>query len=276
MRLLVMFFLGSFLFLYAQNETEAQDTNKQGLIETQSQNNHELSVTSKQDVAHVEQSKSVDKGVPDLSFLSLYEHADIVVKFVIYILLAFSIITWGVFIAKIVDYNRAFRKIKNEQKKLSTLKYFKEIELAGNGYTHEIAKEVSDESQYIDNAESLKNRIRLRVENKITQFSASIKHGVPILASVGSSAPFIGLFGTVWGIMNSFIGIATQNNASLSVVAPGIAEALFATAFGLIAAIPAVLFYNYFVRLGVKFTNQISQMATQIYILNERERLLKD
>ncbi len=259
MRLLVMFFLGSFLFLYAQNE-----------INTQSQALQDSNIKVNVETQQVTQNKE-HKNIPDLSFLSLYEHADIVVKCVIIILFAFSVITWGVFIAKLIDYNKAFKRIKHEQNALKSIAHFKDIAIDGKGYTQDIAKEVSDEIQYIENMQSLKERIKLRVENRIIYFSATIKHGVAILASIGSSAPFIGLFGTVWGIMNSFIGIATSNNASLSVVAPGIAEALFATAFGLIAAIPAVLFYNYFVRLGVKFTNQINQLATSIYILNERQ-----
>ncbi|EOH3945418.1 MotA/TolQ/ExbB proton channel family protein, partial [Campylobacter jejuni] len=91
-----------------------------------------------------------------------------------------------------------------------------------------------------------------------------------LLASIGASAPFIGLFGTVWGIMNAFIGIANLGNASLAVVAPGIAEALFATAFGLIAAIPAVLFYNYLTRKNLKLMHHLDELANFVYILFHR------
>ena len=115
-----------------------------------------------------------------------------------------------------------------------------------------------------------KSRIRTNFEIKINSIITNAKNLTSILASIGSSAPFIGLFGTVWGIMNSFIGIAGSNDTGLDVVAPGIAEALFATAFGLAAAIPAVLFYNYITRKTAKFANEIDEIATAVYLIADR------
>ena len=126
--------------------------------------------------------------------------------------------------------------------------------------------------KFFDNLDfDIKERIKDRLEVKMSVFLSESKFGSGALASIGSSAPFIGLFGTVWGVMDSFIGIASQNNASLAVVAPGIAEALFATAIGLATAIPAVLFYNYIIKKNANLAVKIGEIATLLLITASRD-----
>ncbi|TLD97293.1 MotA/TolQ/ExbB proton channel family protein [Helicobacter jaachi] len=208
----------------------------------------------------------------DLSILGLYKNADSIVKSVICVLIAFSVLTWAVFAAKCVEFKMIFSYCKND---LHILKQFNgQAQEQSLQKTH-FAKILYDESlqeirQSSLNDNNLKSRIKYRLEHRASILLANAKKWIAILASIGSSAPFIGLFGTVWGIMDSFIGIAKSDNTSLAVVAPGIAEALFATAFGLIAAIPAVLFYNALIRLSVSLNAQISEILTHIYCIAER------
>lgn len=109
------------------------------------------------------------------------------------------------------------------------------------------------------------------LRNGINEFTARMQSGLAILASVGSTAPFVGLFGTVWGIMNSFIGIAKSQTTNLAVVAPGIAEALLATALGLVAAIPAVIIYNVFARSIASYKAQVADASAQVLLLVSRD-----
>lgn len=208
----------------------------------------------------------------ELSFYSLYSNADMVVKCVIYILVFFSVLTWSVFICKFIEYFLAFRALKGDENSVRNLSNLNDLsKFKKQSFAKRLIKEINLETSacasYNANAQ---NRIKERLEIEILKIFSSLKSYVWLLASIGSSSPFIGLFGTVWGIMNSFIGIANANNASLNIIAPGIAEALFATAFGLMAAIPAVLFYNYFIQKNAKFSNKLNELATTIYILSDR------
>lgn len=233
----------------------------------------------------------------EFSFYGLYSNADIVVKNVIWILSFFSILTWCVLICKVYQYFIASKNIKRDYEILKNATSFQNIKsdsnlstitrLFVNNINDEITKSFNTKDSIESNLQSsknspldsmtsinnanLKNRLKLRLENASSNLLAKMRLGVALLASIGSSAPFIGLFGTVWGIMNSFIGIAKADNASLAVVAPGIAEALFATAFGLVAAIPAVLFYNYLTRLGVSFAHKLDSIITMLYLSIDRE-----
>ena len=142
----------------------------------------------------------------------------------------------------------------------------------GESFCKLFAKQIQDELAKTQNpTEALKARVKERLQITALEATNRVKSRVSILASVSSSAPFVGLFGTVWGIMNSFIAIANSNSASLSVVAPGIAEALFATALGLVAAIPATLLYNYLVRATMQFGSRLDLMATRVYLIFDRE-----
>lgn len=217
-------------------------------------------------------SPKVEAEIPkiELSFSSLYQNADKVVKGVIYILVLFSILVWAVFISKFMQFYFMKKNLNSSIQEIKELKSFNELDQT-KGFVSLLSLEIQDEvekSEYKN--DYIKERIELRLQNTISKQITASKNGLSLLASIGASAPFIGLFGTVWGIMNAFIGIANIGNASLKVVAPGIAEALFATAFGLIAAIPAVLFYNYLTRKNLKLMHHLDELANFVYILFHR------
>ena len=186
----------------------------------------------------------------DFSLLSLFVRADIVVKSVIIILIACSIYSWAVIIEKI----RLFKKINQSTEEFETK--FWNSKSAESFYNNlpantedPMALVFKDAMQNLLKRRSktdLYDRMTTMLETGIEKQMTKISKGYTFLATVGSTAPFIGLFGTVWGIMNSFQSIAISRNTSLAIVAPGIAEALFATALGLLAAIPAVIAYNKF------------------------------
>ncbi|MGI7349468.1 TonB-dependent receptor domain-containing protein [Campylobacter coli] len=206
----------------------------------------------------------------ELSLSSLYQNADEVVKGVIYILVLFSVLAWAVFISKLMQFYFMEKNLDFSIHKIKELKNLNELDQT-KGFAGVLSLEIQDElekSEYKN--DHIKERIELRLQNTISKQITASKNGLSLLASIGASAPFIGLFGTVWGIMNAFIGIANLGNASLAVVAPGIAEALFATAFGLIAAIPAVLFYNYLTRKNLKLMHHLDELANFVYILFHR------
>mgnify|MGYP001395645970 CR=1 FL=1 len=186
----------------------------------------------------------------DFSLLSLFIRADIIVKSVIILLVACSIYSWAVIIEKI----RLFKKINQSTEEFET-KFWnsKSAESFYNNLPTNIEDPMAlvfkDAMQNLLKRRSkvdLHERMTTMLETGIEKQMSKISKGYTFLATVGSTAPFIGLFGTVWGIMNSFQSIAISRNTSLAIVAPGIAEALFATALGLLAAIPAVIAYNKF------------------------------
>ena len=186
----------------------------------------------------------------DFSLLSLFIRADIIVKSVIIILIVCSIYSWAVIIEKY----RLFKKINQSTEEFETK--FWNSKSAESFYNNlpsntedPMALVFKDAMQNLLKRKSkvdLHERMTTMLETGIEKQMAKISKGYTFLATVGSTAPFIGLFGTVWGIMNSFQSIAISRNTSLAIVAPGIAEALFATALGLLAAIPAVIAYNKF------------------------------
>ena len=186
----------------------------------------------------------------DFSLLSLFIRADIIVKSVIIILIACSVYSWAV----IIDKLRLFKKISQSTEEFETK--FWNSKSAESFYNNlpantedPMALIFKDAMQNLLKRKSktdLHERISTMLETGIEKQISKISKGYTFLATVGSTAPFIGLFGTVWGIMNSFQSIAISRNTSLAIVAPEIAEALFATALGLLAAIPAVIAYNKF------------------------------
>ena len=187
------------------------------------------------------------------------------------ILILFSIITWTIFIVKFSEFKIAFYRLKKDEAVIKTTSNLKNLNFPKNSFARYFINEIEDESsKSVKFSENMKSRVKQRFELKKTAFAGAMKERMAVLASIGSSAPFIGLFGTVWGIMNSFVGIANSDNASLSVVAPGIAEALFATALGLAAAIPAVLIYNYLVRTAVNFNSRLARLSAEIYLIFDR------
>ena len=186
----------------------------------------------------------------DFSILNLFIRADIIVKLVIIMLIAASIYSWAIIIEKF----RMFKKIN-----ISTEEFEKKFwnSKSAESFYNNLPANLDDPMALIfkdamqnllkrRSKSDLNNRLTTMLETSIEKQMSKISKGFTFLATVGSTAPFIGLFGTVWGIMNSFQSIAISRNTSLAIVAPGIAEALFATALGLLAAIPAVVAYNKF------------------------------
>ena len=201
----------------------------------------------------------------DFSILNLFIRADIIVKSVIIILIAASIYSWAIIIEKY----RLFKKINKSSEEFEN-KFWKSrsAEAFYNNLPQNIddpmANVFKDTMQVIVKAKSksnISNRLESMLEVSIEKQMNTIEKSYTFLATVGSTAPFIGLFGTVWGIMNSFKSIAISRNTSLAIVAPGIAEALFATALGLLAAIPAVVAYNKFSSESKKYSQKLESFS---------------
>ena len=222
----------------------------------------------------------------ELSILALFLAADLLVKTVMLILVAASIWSWSIMIQK----SRSYRKQRNltnffEERFWSQESLDEFYDQLGNEPDGAMAKVFSvgmlewrmastkgvSRSLGRELRTSLVGRIEKSMSLVISKEMDGLEKGIPFLASVGSVAPFIGLFGTVWGIMNSFAAIAESKNTSLAVVAPGIAEALFATALGLAAAIPAVVAYNKFSADLQKIGNSLESFATEFTNLIARQ-----
>ena len=201
----------------------------------------------------------------DFSILKLFIRADIIVKSVIVILIACSIYSWAVIIEKI----KLFKKINLSSEDFEN-KFWKS-KSAENFYnnfpskTEDPMANVFKDSMHVmlksRRSSNLNEKMSMMLEINIEKQMEKIEKGYTFLATVGSTAPFIGLFGTVWGIMNSFQSIAISRNTSLAIVAPGIAEALFATALGLLAAIPAVVAYNKFNNDAKKYSQKLENFS---------------
>ncbi len=201
----------------------------------------------------------------DFSIINLFIRADVIVKSVIIILIASSIYSW----ALIIEKYRLFKKINKTSEEFEN-KFWKSrsAESFYNNLPQNIedpmANVFKDTMQVIVKSKSksnLSNRLESMLEVSIEKQMNTIEKSFTFLATVGSTAPFIGLFGTVWGIMNSFQSIAISRNTSLAIVAPGIAEALFATALGLLAAIPAVVAYNKFSSDSKKYSQKLESFS---------------
>ncbi len=203
----------------------------------------------------------------DFSLLNLFLRADIIVKSVIILLIACSIYSWAVIIEKF----RLFKKINQTTEEFET-KFWNSK--SAESFYNNLPANVDDPMAIVfrdamqnllkrRSKSDLNSRIKTILETGIEKQISKISKGFTFLATVGSTAPFIGLFGTVWGIMNSFQSIAISRNTSLAIVAPGIAEALFATALGLLAAIPAVIAYN-------KFNNETNNYSQKLENFSRR------
>ena len=201
----------------------------------------------------------------DFSLINLFIRADIIVKSVIILLIACSIYSWAVIIEKL----RLFKQI-NQSTEEFEIKFWnsKSAETFYNNLPANIQDPMAlvfkDAMQSLLKKRSrtdINSRMTTMLETGIEKQISKISKGFTFLATVGSTAPFIGLFGTVWGIMNSFQSIAISRNTSLAIVAPGIAEALFATALGLLAAIPAVVAYNKFNNDTIKYTQKLENFS---------------
>jgi biopolymer transport protein TolQ len=191
----------------------------------------------------------VNEASASLSITNLFLNADIIVQGDLILLLLASIWSWAVIIDKLWQLRRVSRSAQGHEARAAAARSAEDLLAAGRGEdtASQVLRAGFAESAVDGEAETAGER-RDRIERAMRlALNAELRRlelRLPFLATLGSAAPFVGLFGTVWGIMRSFAGIAAQNSTSLSVVAPGIAEALFATAMGLAAAIPAVVFYN--------------------------------
>ena len=202
----------------------------------------------------------------DFSIMNLFVRADIIVKSVIIILIACSIYSWAIIIEKI----RLFKKITISSTEFEE-KFWKSK--SAESFYNNIPKNIEDPMALVfkasmesafktrSNKSQLNERLSSMLQINIEKQMEKIEKSYTFLATVGSTAPFIGLFGTVWGIMNSFQSIAISRNTSLAIVAPGIAEALFATALGLLAAIPAVIAYNKFNNDSKKYFQKLENFS---------------
>ncbi len=213
----------------------------------------------------------------DLSPWGMFMQADWVVKAVMIGLVIASIATWTVLIAK----TRELRVLVKRQRRTlgvvtlaDSLKSAHEKLDKGQGsteLTHAAGQELSLSAKTLADAEGVKERVASCLERLEAAAGRKITKGTSILATIGATAPFVGLFGTVWGIMNSFIGISKAQTTNLAVVAPGIAEALLATALGLVAAIPAVVIYNHFARQIAAYKALVGDTSAAILRLVSRD-----
>ncbi|MDA9615392.1 protein TolQ [Candidatus Pelagibacter sp.] len=201
----------------------------------------------------------------DFSLWSLFLRADFVVKSVILTLIACSIYSWAIIIEKF----KLFKKINIESEEFeekfwrskSAETFYNSLPANLENPMALLFKEAMQTLLKAKNKANLSDRMSGMLEVSIEKQISKIDKGFTFLATVGSTAPFIGLFGTVWGIMNSFQSIAISRNTSLAIVAPGIAEALFATALGLLAAIPAVVAYNKFNLDSKKYSQKLENFS---------------
>ena len=201
----------------------------------------------------------------DFSILQLFIRADIIVKSVIIILIVSSIYSWAIIFEKI----KLFKKINSSSQDFET-KFWKSK--SAESFYNNLPTNVEDPLTNVfknsmqvliksKRSSTLDQKMSNMLEINIEQQMEKIEKKYTFLATVGSTAPFIGLFGTVWGIMNSFQSIAISRNTSLAIVAPGIAEALFATALGLLAAIPAVVAFNKFTSDSKKYSQKLENFS---------------
>jgi biopolymer transport protein ExbB len=206
----------------------------------------------------------------DLSPWGMYQGADGVVKFVILLLILASIVTWTVCLGKALEFITERRRLKqglmtihlaSDLTELKDVKCQAILDMVMNA-EDEMAASVRLSDQMP--AEGVKDRVANRLQRIEAGAIRRLGRTIGLLAIIGSTAPFVGLFGTVWGIMKSFIGIADAKTTNLSVVAPGIAEALLATAFGLIAAIPAVVIYNLCSRVIADFRGELGDASVAV------------
>jgi biopolymer transport protein ExbB len=213
----------------------------------------------------------------DLSPWSMFMAADRVVQAVMISLVFASLVTWTIFIAKSFEVRGARRRLRQTSSLLALQPSLSSAatQLQEN---HRVGRllvaAAQDElrlSELAPDKDGIKERVASRLARLEIAAGRAMMRGAGILATVGATAPFVGLFGTVWGIMNSFIGISKAQTTNLAIVAPGIAEALLATAIGLVAAIPAVIIYNHFTRVIAAYRAQVGDAASEVMRLVSRD-----
>jgi biopolymer transport protein ExbB len=219
----------------------------------------------------------VNPQIHDLSPWRMFQTADIVVQAVMVGLAFASLVTWTVFLAKSIELMIAKRRLRraiDDLHRAGSLAEARGLESIRNTVVEYLIVGAEDEltlSGDLIDAEAIKERVASTFSEIVKTDTTAIRRGTGLLATIGSTAPFVGLFGTVWGIMNAFIGISKSQTTNLAVVAPGIAEALLATAIGLIAAIPAVIIYNHFTRGTRAYVSLVGRASGTILRLLSRE-----
>ena len=206
-------------------------------------------------------------GMRELSPWSMFLSADIIVKAVMIGLAFASLVTWSIFIAKMIELTAIQRSLRGALTRIADARSLAEAQFAlgakGSVLSSLLAAAMREGrlSAGISSDAGIKERAASSFAEIVRAEARRIRLGMGLLATIGATSPFVGLFGTVWGIMNSFIGISKSQTTNLAVVAPGIAEALLATAFGLVAAIPAVIIYNHFARVTKGYLELVNRAS---------------
>jgi biopolymer transport protein ExbB len=217
--------------------------------------------------------KSTSIVMRELSPWSMFTSADVVVKAVMIGLAFASLVTWTIFLAKMVELSVVQRRVRSALNRISDVRSLSEAQFAlgsKQGVLPSLLAASMREARLsagISSDAGIKERAASSCAEIVRAESRRVRLGMGLLATIGATSPFVGLFGTVWGIMNSFIGISKSQTTNLAVVAPGIAEALLATAIGLVAAIPAVIIYNHFARVTkgyIELVNRASGAAARL------------
>ena len=211
--------------------------------------------------------KSAAVELREFSPWSMFLSADVVVKAVMIGLAFASLVTWTIFIAKMIELSAVQHRLRAALGKVADARSLAEAQFAlgskGSVLFSLLAAAMREArmSAGISSDGGIKERAASSFGEIVRAEARRIRLGMGLLATIGATSPFVGLFGTVWGIMNSFIGISKSQTTNLAVVAPGIAEALLATAIGLVAAIPAVIFYNHFARVTKGYMEQVGRAS---------------
>jgi biopolymer transport protein ExbB len=211
--------------------------------------------------------KAATAELKELSPWMMFKSADVVVKAVMIGLAFASLVTWTIFIAKMIELTVVQRKVRSALAKIADARSLAEAQFAlgakGSVLASFLAAAMREArlSAGISSDAGIKERAASSFAEIVRAEARRIRLGMGLLATIGATSPFVGLFGTVWGIMNSFIGISKSQTTNLAVVAPGIAEALLATAIGLVAAIPAVIIYNHFARVTKGYMELVSRAS---------------
>ena len=210
----------------------------------------------------------------NLSPWGMFLNADIVVKAVMIGLAFASLVTWTVWLAKTIELRVATRAARRRLKMLEGGGGLIDAARACEADRDAVAQLVLSTAREAELSDGIddgfRERVALRLERVEAAMTRQVSRGVGILATIGATAPFVGLFGTVWGIMNAFIGISESHTTNLAVVAPGIAEALLATALGLVAAIPAVVIYNHLARVIGGYRSLLGDASAQLLLMVSR------
>jgi biopolymer transport protein ExbB len=211
--------------------------------------------------------KAAAAELKELSPWSMFKSADVLVKAVMIGLAFASLVTWTIFIAKMIELTVVQRKLRSSLARIAEARSLAEAQFAlgakGSVLASFLAAAMREArlSAGISSDAGIKERAASSFAEIVRAEARRIRLGMGLLATIGATSPFVGLFGTVWGIMNSFIGISKAQTTNLAVVAPGIAEALLATAIGLVAAIPAVIIYNHFARVTKGYMELVSRAS---------------